>query len=135
MSPSRRRVVVGTAGLAASALGSTALAGCVTVSPRIEADLSGSEVFASISATESWAASRTTATVGLTPQATRSGGVRELVVVSDGSTVTTVEVDTGQTNVSNVSFPATGTASLLAIDGDGAPVAEVTVRVTGRVVP
>lgn len=135
MSPSRRRVLAGTAGLAASALGSTALAGCVTVSPRAEVDLSDSAVFTAVSVAESWAATRTTATIGLTPQATRSAGVRELVVVSGGSTVATVEVDTGQTSVSNVSFPATGTASLLAIDGDGAPIEEVTVRVTGRVVP
>lgn len=135
MSPSRRRVLAGTGSLAATALGSTALAGCVTVTPRIEADLSGSDVFARVSATESWAAKRTSATIGLTPQATRSVGVRELVVVSGGSTVATVEVDTGQTSVSNVSFPARGTASLLAVDSDGAPLEEVSVRVRGRVVP
>lgn len=135
MRPSRRRVLAGAAGLGASVFGSTALAGCVTVTPRIEADLSGSDVFARVSATESWAAGRTTASIGLTPRATRSVGVRELVVVSGGSTVATVEVDTGQTSVSNLSFPASGTASLLAVDSDGAPLEEVSVRVRGRVVP
>lgn len=130
MSPARRRVLAGTAALAGSAL-----AGCVTVSPRAAVDVSGSDVFASVSISKPWAAKRATASIELTPQATRQRGVRKLAVLSGGSTVATVEVTTGQTSVSNVAFPASGRAQLLALDSDGKPVEEVTVRVTGRVLP
>lgn len=127
---SRRAVL---AGIATASVG---LAGCITVDPRVETDLSGSAVFEGVSVSEPWVNGQVEASVSLTPEATRSMAVRELAVTSQsGSGVWSGTVDPTQTSVSGVLFPQRGDSTLAAADNSGKFVEAVTVRVTGTRVP
>ncbi|WP_254535522.1 hypothetical protein [Halomarina litorea] len=127
---SRRAVL---AGVAAASAG---LGGCITVNPRVEADLSGSNVFTDVSVSEPWVNGLVEASVSLTRESTRQGAIRELVVTSQsGSGVWAGRVDPTQTTVSGVLFPQRGTATLAAADNNGKFVEAVTVRVSGTRVP
>lgn len=126
-----RRAVL--AGIATASVG---LAGCITVGPGVEADLSGSTVFESVSVSEPWVNGQVEASVSLTREATRSLAVRELAVTAQsGSGVWSGAVDPTQTSVSGVLFPQTGVSTLAAADNSGKFVEAVTVRVTGRRIP
>lgn len=127
---SRRAVL---AGVATAPLG---LAGCITVSPTVEADLSGSAVFEDVSVSEPWVNGLLEATVSLRPGATREQSVRELAVTTEsGSRLWAGDVSPTQTSVSSVLLPEQGTATLAAADNTGKFVEALTVRVSGTRIP
>lgn len=127
---SRRRLLVG---------GSVALAatsGCLTTGIRVQADLSGSEVFESVSLMESWSANRATGKLTLTDAATTELNVRDLAVVdSSGSSVWSGTVVPAQTSISNVALPVGQPAVLAAANASGEFVERVEVRVVGNSFP
>lgn len=92
-----------------------AFGGCLTVGPTAEADTSGSAVFESVSATESWSGTgvRTQVTLKSTPEA---GTVTTISVVeASGRTFRTTKLDPGQTTVI-LSLPAHANVTLVASD-------------------
>lgn len=131
-SVSRRRYLAG--GVTAFCVGS---AGCVTTGLRLETDgVESSDIFDSVSLSESWTASNATATVKITEEAAKEANVRELSVVGpDGSSVWAGTVEPGQTSVSNVLLPAGKSATIVAADGSKRYVDDVTVQVTGSTIP
>ncbi|WP_435359534.1 hypothetical protein [Haloarchaeobius sp. DFWS5] len=122
----RRRVC----GLVALA-GLSGLGGCLTTDIGVETPgIESSDVFESVTRTESWATSTTRVDVTLTTQATRDLGVAELVVMKDGSDFYTTELKPTAT-AATVVLPTTGTATVVAVDGLGSVVAEQEMSVTG----
>ncbi|MCT9094396.1 hypothetical protein, partial [Haloarchaeobius sp. HME9146] len=106
---SRRRLVGGLA-----AVGLPLLGGCLTTDLSVDAPaIQQSEVFASVSRTESWATSSTRVDVTLTRQATRTLGVAKLVVIADGSgyDAATLQPDA---RVATLAVPTTGSVTVLA---------------------
>lgn len=132
LSPTRRRLLAGLATVGAAALG-----GCVTTGLSLRTDgVDASNVFESVSLSESWTANKAVASVKLTESATTERNVRELAVVdSDGSSVWSDTVAAGQTNVSDVRLPVGEPATLTATDNTGAFVESVTVSVGGSSFP
>lgn len=129
---SRRRYLA--SGLAAVAVGT---AGCVTTGLRIESEgVESSDVFDSISLSESWTASNATVTVNLTERAAKQGNVRKVSVVSaSGSSVWAGTVDPGQTSISNALLPVGETATLVAVNGSDEYIDDISVRIVGSSIP
>ncbi|SEO59234.1 hypothetical protein SAMN04487948_103391 [Halogranum amylolyticum] len=129
---SRRHYLAG--GVAALSVGT---AGCVTTGLRLETeDVESSDVFDSVSLSESWTASTATAKVKLTESGAKESNVRGLTTVaSDGSSTWAGTVDAGQTSVSNVLLPVGESATIVAANGSKEFVGEVSVRVVGSTVP
>lgn len=121
-------------GVAALCVGT---AGCVTTGLRLETEgVDSSDIFESISLSESWTASNATATVTLTEAAAKEASIRELGVVdAKGSSVWAGAVDPGQKSVSNVLLPIKESATVVAANASKEFVDEVTVRVVGSTIP
>ncbi|SFR32789.1 hypothetical protein [Halogeometricum limi] len=128
----RRRLLAGL-----TAVGLTTLGGCVSTGLSLRTDgLSDSDVFESVSLSESWTANRAVGTVSLTDTATTEHSVRELAVIdSEGSSVWNSPIAPGQTSVSDARFPVGKPARLVAADNSGAFVEEVGVTVSGSSFP
>ncbi|MDS0297307.1 hypothetical protein NDI76_00940 [Halogeometricum sp. S1BR25-6] len=131
-SHTRRRLLAGL-----SAVGVASLGGCVTTDLSLSADGVGeSDVFDSLSLSESWTANKAVVKVTLTDAATTERNVRKVAVIdSEGSSVWTDTVDPGQTSVSGARFPVGQTATLTASDNDDAFVDSVSVTLNGSSLP
>lgn len=130
-SHSRRRLLAGLGTAAVAALG-----GCVTsgLSMRTEG-VDDSDVFESVSLSESWTANEAVGKVKLTERATTEANVRTLAVIdSEGDSVWSDTVSPGQTAVSDARFPV-GPATLVAADNSDAFVGSVSVTVDGSSLP
>ncbi|MFC4359804.1 hypothetical protein ACFO0N_17810 [Halobium salinum] len=127
---SRRRLLAG------SAVALAATSGCVTTGMQVQGDLSGSNVFESVSLMESWTANQATAKLALTDTATTELNVRRLAVIdSQGSSVWTGAVEPAQTSVSNVMLPVGSPVTLAAANASGEFVDRVEITVVGDTVP
>lgn len=118
----------------AAAVGSVALAGCVTTDLRASAPgIEDSEVFESVRTVGSWAQKRVTLKLSLTDAATTDLGVRELAVIdAAGSSFWTGTVEPGATSVSHVVAPVGEPVSVTAADYNGKFVEAIEVTVEGR---
>lgn len=118
--------------LAAIVVVSLALGGCLTLSPSVTADADDSDVFESVSVSEPWSSQRiqASATLASSPEA---GNVTQLTVVTaDGSSLSTVSVDPGQTSVT-LQLPANANATIVASDTvNGTTIEKLNVTTTGN---
>ncbi|ELZ30882.1 hypothetical protein C474_10486 [Halogeometricum pallidum JCM 14848] len=131
-SHTRRRLLAGL-----SAVGVAALGGCVTTGLSLSADgVDESEVFDSLSLSESWTANKAVVKVTLTDTATTQQNVRKVAIIdAKGSSVWSDTVDPGQTSVSGARFPVGQTATLAASDHNDAFVDSVSVTLSGSSIP
>lgn len=131
-SATRRRLL---AALATVGIGT--FGGCVRTGLTMRTDgVDGSEVFESVSLSESWTANKAVGTVTLTEDAATDASVRELAVIgSDGEDAWNGQLQPGQTSVTDARFPVGETAALVAANGSGTYVDSVTVTVGGSSFP
>lgn len=131
-SHTRRRLLAGL-----SAVGVASLGGCVTTDLSLSADGVGeSDVFDSLSLSESWTANKAVVKVTLTDAATTQQNVRKLAIIdAEGSSVWSDTVNPGQTNVGGARFPVGRTAMLTASDNNDAFVDSVSVTLSGSSIP
>jgi hypothetical protein len=132
-SPSRRRLLAGVA-----AVGTTALAGCVTTELSVDApDVDGSPVFESFSVTNGvvWAGDSARVKATLTDAATTDRKVRELsVITASGGEAWTGTVSGGQTSVT-MQLPVGKRLTVHAFDASANPVDAQSLRVGGDSFP
>ncbi len=108
---SRRRVVA-TIPLLGLVVGS----GCLTLNPTVTTETTESTVFERLSVTEPWASRSVATTVTLTPAATTTNGVTQLVVIAEsGSTFDSTTLDRGQTSVT-MYLPTNQNATVVAVN-------------------
>ncbi len=123
---SRRRVVA-TIALLGLVVGS----GCLTLSPTVTIETTESTVFERFSATEPWASGSVETTVTLTPAATTTNGVTQLVVIAEsGSTFDSTTVDSGQTSAT-MYLPTNQNATIFAVSAVNGTVVERRTVATG----
>ncbi|UTF55799.1 hypothetical protein [Natronosalvus rutilus] len=117
--PSRHRVVA-TIALLGLVVGS----GCLTLSPTVTIETTESTVFEQLSVTEPWASKSVETTVTLTPAATTTNGVTQLVVIAEsGSTFDSTTIDSGQTSVT-MYLPTNQNATIVAVNAVNGTVVE-----------
>lgn len=125
--PSRHRVVA-TIPLLGLVVGS----GCLTFSPTVTIETTESTVFERLSVSDPWGSRSVATTVTLTPAATTTNGVTQLVVIAEsGSAFDSTTVDSGQTRVT-MYLPTDQNATLVAVNAvDGTVVERRTVATGG----
>ncbi|XVH32411.1 hypothetical protein ACNS7O_04290 [Haloferacaceae archaeon DSL9] len=120
----RRRVLAGL-----STIGLGGLAGCLTLSPTVSADLSGSSIFESVSTGVPWARGNLPVSVTLAPEATTDSNVRGIFVADEsGVDYESRAVTIGQTS-ETIYMPYDQRVTLGAVDYNGATVETVEVTV------